>query len=183
MSHSLTKIVVLLHWISGVTDPNGQTGVEPLDRQALVIIVKHFLHYTIMAKTDYSVIDQMFAAVLSQNENEATIKALRPQVEEAVKALIAERGLPKTFTGTIEYHGFQIVVSRPRSYTWEQNTNPAVTSDPNHAIYLQQLDLQRCINDQLKDMRADVKRTAEKLAAAHPDSDSIKRGFRLAFLG
>ena len=135
-----------------------------------------------MAKKDYSVIDQMYSAILSQNENEATIKALRPQVEEAVKALIAERGLPKTFTGTIEYHGFQIVVSRPRSYTWEQNTNPAVTSDPNHAIYLQQLDLQRRINDQLKDMRADVKRTAEKLAAAHPESESIKRGFRLAFL-
>ena len=135
-----------------------------------------------MAKRDYSVIDQMYSAILSQNENEATIKALRPQVEEAVKALIAERGLPKTFTGTIEYHGFQIVVSRPRSYTWEQNTNPAVTSDPNHAIYLQQLDLQRRINDQLKDMRADVKRTAEKLAAAHPESESIKRGFRLAFL-
>ena len=135
-----------------------------------------------MAKKDYSVIDQMYSAILSQNESEATIKALRPQVEEAVKALIAERGLPKTFTGTIEYHGFQIVVSRPRSYTWEQNTNPAVTSDPNHAIYLQQLDLQRRINDQLKDMRADVKRTAEKLAAAHPESESIKRGFRLAFL-
>ena len=135
-----------------------------------------------MAKKDYSIIDQMYSAILSQNENEATIKALRPQVEEAVKALIAERGLPRTFTGTIEYHGFQIVISRPRSYTWEQNTNPAVTSDPNHAIYLQQLDLQRRINDQLKDMRADVKRTAEKLAAAHPESESIKRGFRLAFL-
>ncbi|MBO4690820.1 MAG: hypothetical protein J5621_08090 [Paludibacteraceae bacterium] len=135
-----------------------------------------------MAKTNYSVIDQMYSAILSQNENEETIKALRPQVEEAVKALIAERGLPKTFTGTLEYHGFKIVVSRPRSYTWEQNTNPAVTSDPNHAIYLQQLDLQRRINDQLKDMRADVKRTAEKLAAAHPESESIKRGFRLAFM-
>ena len=133
-------------------------------------------------KNNYEVIDQMFAAMLSQNESEATIKALRPQVEQAVTALIAERGLPRNFTGTIEYHGFQIVVSRPRSYTWEQNTNPAVTSDPNHAIYLQQLDLQRRINDQLKDMRADVKRTAEKLAAAHPESESIKRGFRLAFL-
>jgi hypothetical protein len=32
-------------------------------------------------------------------------------------------------------------------------------------------------------MRADVKRTAEKLAKAHPDSDSIKRSFRLAFNG
>ena len=135
-----------------------------------------------MAKTNFDVIDQFFSAQLSANEGKERMDALRPQVEEAVKALIAERGLPKTFTGTIEYHGFQIVVSRPRSYTWEQNTNPAVTSDPNHAIYLQQLDLQRRINDQLKDMRADVKRTAEKLAAAHPESESIKRGFRLAFL-
>ena len=35
-----TILAVLLHRISGVTDPNGQTGVEPLDRQALVIIFK-----------------------------------------------------------------------------------------------------------------------------------------------
>ena len=75
-----------------------------------------------METRNYDVIDQMFAAVLSQNESEATIKALRPQVEEAVKALIAERGLPRNWTGTIEYHGFKIVVRRPKSYTWEQNT-------------------------------------------------------------
>jgi len=130
----------------------------------------------------YEVIDQMFAAVLSANESEATIKALRPQVEEAVKALIEERGLPKNFTGIIPYNGFNIRVQRPKSYTWEKNTNPAITSDPNHSIYLQQLDLQRRINDQLKDMRADLKRTAEKLEKAHPDSESIKQGFTIAFL-
>ena len=135
-----------------------------------------------MNKINFEVIDQFFSAQLSMNENEETIKALRPQVEEAVKALIAERGLPKTFTGTLDYHGFKIVVSRPKSYTWEKNTQPDVTSDPNHGIYLKQLELQQCISDQLKDMRADVKRTAEKLAAAHPESESIKRGFRLAFL-
>ena len=33
----------------------------------------------------YEVIDRMFAAVLSANESEATIKALRPQVEKAVR--------------------------------------------------------------------------------------------------
>lgn len=81
----------------------------------------------------------------------------------------------------IEYHGIKIVVSRPKSYTWEKNTNPAVTSDPNHAIYVQQLALQEQIAAQLKDMRADLKRTAEKLAKAHPDSDSIKHSFRIAF--
>ena len=134
------------------------------------------------AQKNYEVIDQFFAAQVACNESEATLKALRPQVEAAVQALIAERGLPKTFTGTIEYHGFKIRVQRPKSYTWEKNTNPSVTSDPNHAIYLQQLDLQRRINDQLKDMRADVKRTAEKLAQAHPESESIKLGFTIAVM-
>ena len=133
-------------------------------------------------KINLEVIDQMFSAVMAQNESEETIKALRPQVEEAVQELMRQQGKPKGWTGTIEYHGFKIVVSRPKSYTWEQNTNPAITSDPNHAIYLQQLDLQKRINEQLKDMRADVKRTAEKLEKAHPDSESIKRGFRMAFL-
>ena len=133
-------------------------------------------------KINYEVIDQLFAAILSANENEATIKALRPQAEMAVKALIEERGLPRNYTGTIEYHGFKIRVQRPKSFTWEKNTNGEVTSDPNHAIYLQQLELQRQISEQLKDMRADVKRTAEKLEKAHPESESIKHGFTIAFL-
>jgi len=134
------------------------------------------------AQKNYEVIDQFFAAQVACNESEATLKALRPQVEAAVRELIKEQGLPSNFTGTIEYHGFKIVVSRPKTFTWEKNTNPAVTSDPNHAIYLQQLELQEQINAQLKDMRADVKRTAEKLEKAHPESESIKRGFRLAFM-
>ena len=120
--------------------------------------------------------------MLSMNENEETIKALRPQVELAVKELLRQLGKPKRWTGTITYHGIPIVISRPRSYTWEQNTNPSVTSDPNHAIYVRQLELQRAMSEQLKDMRTDVKRTAEKLALAHPDSESIKFGFRMAFL-
>ena len=135
-----------------------------------------------MAKINLEVIDQMFSAVLSANESEETIKALRPQAEEAVQELIRQRGLPKNYTGTLEYHGFKIVVRRPKSYTWEQNTSPSVTSDPNHAIYLQQLDLQERINAQLKDMRADVKRTAEKLEKAHPDSDSIKQTLVIALM-
>ena len=132
--------------------------------------------------TDFSVIDQMFSAVLSQNESKATVDALRPKVEKAVRELIRQRGLPKDFTGTIEYNGINIRVQRPRSYTWEHNYNPDVTGDPNHAIYLQQLELQKRMCEQLKDMRADVKRTAEKLADAHPASESIKRGFTIAFV-
>ena len=124
----------------------------------------------------------MFAAQVSANENEATIKALRPQVEEAVKELIRMQGLPSNWTGILEYKGYKIRVQRPKSYTWEKNTNEEVTSDPNHNIYLQQLELQRRINDQLKDMRADVKRTATKLENAHPESESIKHGFTVAIL-
>ena len=85
-------------------------------------------------KINLSVIDQFFAAQLSMNESEETIKALRPQVEAAVQALIAERGLPKNYTGTIEYHGFKIVVSRPKSYPWEQNNQ---IDDPNLTFYKQ----------------------------------------------
>ena len=124
----------------------------------------------------------MFSAMLSQNESKATVDALRPKVEKAVRELIRQRGLPKDFTGTIEYNGINIRVQRPRSYTWEHNYNPDVTGDPNHAIYLQQLELQKRMSEQLKDMRADVKRTAEKLADAHPASESIKRGFTIAFV-
>ena len=133
------------------------------------------------AQKNYEVIDQFFAAQVACNESEATLKALRPQVEDAVRELIKEQGLPSNFTGTIEYHGIKIIVSRPKSFTWEKNTNPAITSDPNHAIYMQQLALQEQMAAQLKDMRADLKRTAEKLEKAHPESESIKHAFRLAF--
>ena len=133
--------------------------------------------------TNFEVINQMYAATIAANENKAIIDALRPEVEKAVQALIAERGLPRTFTGTIEYHGIKIIVSRPKSFTWEKNTNPAITSDPNHAIYMQQLALQEQMAAELKDMRADLKRTAEKLEKAHPESESIKHAFRIAFVG
>lgn len=133
-------------------------------------------------KIDFTVIDQMFAAQVSANENQATIKALRPRVEEAVKELIRQQGKPAGWTGILEYKQYRIRVQRPKFYTWEKNTNEEVTSDPNHSIYLQQLELQKRINDQLKDMRADVKRTATKLENAHPDSESIKHGFTIAFL-
>ncbi|MBO4361972.1 MAG: hypothetical protein J5823_04215, partial [Paludibacteraceae bacterium] len=74
-----------------------------------------------MAKINFEVIDQMFSAVLSQNESKATIDALRPQVEEAVRELIRQRGLPKDFTGILPYNGYNIRVQRPTSYTWQDN--------------------------------------------------------------
>ena len=132
-----------------------------------------------MSKIDLSVIDQMFAAQVNVNENEATIKALRPQVEEAVQALIAERGLPKNFTGVIEYHGFKIRVQRPKSYTWEKNNQIQ-----GHEIdfYKQLHNYFEQLQDSIKETRADLKRTAEKLEKAHPESESIKYGFTVALM-
>lgn len=130
-------------------------------------------------KTNFEVIDQFFAAQVSANESEETLKALRPKVEEAVKALIKEQGLPSNYTGTIEYHGFKIVVRRPKSYTWEQNNQ---IDDPNLSFYKQLHGYYTKLQNDVKEARADLKRTAEKLAQAHPDSESIKFGFTIAVM-
>ena len=133
-----------------------------------------------MSKINLDVIDQMFSAQLSANESEETIKALRPQVEQAVQELIRQRGLPKNYTGTIEYHGFKIIVRRPKSYTWEQNNQ--IQNDPNLAFYKQLHGYYEQLQQNTKETRADMKRVGEKLEKAHPDSESIKYGFTVALM-
>ena len=130
-------------------------------------------------KTNFEVIDQFFAAQVACNESEETLKALRPQVEEAVKELIRQQGKPANFTGTLEYHGFKIVVRRPTSYTWEQNTQ---IQDSNLNFYKQLHGYYEQLQENVKEARADLKRAAEKLAKAHPDSESIKHGFTIAIM-
>ena len=132
-----------------------------------------------MAKINLEVIDQMFSAQLSANESEATIKALRPQVEEAVRELMRLQGKPKGWTGTLEYHGFKIVVRRPKSYTWEQNTQ---IQDPTLDYYKQLHGYYEQLQENVKEARADLKRTGERLEKAHPDSESIKYGFTIALM-
>lgn len=132
-----------------------------------------------MSKIDLSVIDQMYSAMLSMNESEETIKALRPQVEIAVQELIRQQGKPANFTGILEYHGFHIRVQRPTSYTWEQNNN---IQDPSLNYYKQLHSYYDKLQADVKEARADLKRTAEKLAKAHPNSESIKHGFTIALL-
>ena len=132
-----------------------------------------------MSKIDLTVIDRMFSAVTTANKSEETIKSLRPQAEEAVKELMRQEGKPKGWTGTIEYHGFKIVVKRPVSYTWEQNNQ---IDDPNLAFYKNLHGYYQKLQADSKEARADLKRTAEKLAKEHPDSESIKHGFTLTFL-
>ena len=130
-------------------------------------------------KINLEVIDQMYAAVLSQNESKERIDALRPQVEEAVQELIRQRGLPKNYTGFLEYHGFKIRVQRPKSYTWELNNN---IQDPTLDYYKQLHGYYEQLQENVKEARADLKRAGEKLEKAHPDSESIKYGFTIAIM-
>ena len=120
----------------------------------------------------------MFSAMLSQNESKERIDALRPKVEQAVKELIRQRGLPKDFTGTIEHNGIKIVVRRPTSYTWEQNTQiKDVNIDVYKALHAKcaQLDCE------LKARRTEMKGIGKALELQYPDSESVKHGFTVAF--
>ena len=133
-----------------------------------------------MAKQiNLEVIDQMFAAQLSANESNELITSLRPQVEEAVEELIRQRGLPRKFTGVIEYHGFKIRVQRPKSYTWELNNN---IKDETLDYYKKQHAMYEQLQQDVKEIRADMKRTGQKLEKAYPDSESIKYGLTIALM-
>ena len=121
----------------------------------------------------------MFSAQLSMNQSKEQIEKLLPDVKKAVQELIRQDGKPANYTGTIEYHGIRIRVQRPISYTWEQNTQ---LQDENLDYYKRQHAMYEQLQDDLKDLRRDMKRTAEKLAQAHPNSESIKHGFTIAFV-
>ena len=132
-----------------------------------------------MKTTDFSVIDQMYSAVLSQNESKERVDALRPQVEEAVKELIRQRGLPKDFTGTIEHNGIKIIVRRPTSYTWEQNTQIRdVNIDMYKALHAKCAQLDR----EIKARRAEMRGVGKSLELQYADSESIKHGFTVAIM-
>ncbi len=128
--------------------------------------------------TNFEVINRMYAATIAANENKAIIDALRPEAEKAVQDLLKQQGKPASFSGTIEYNGIKIVVRRPTSYTWEKNNS---VQDDNIAYYKQLHACYEQLQTDVKELRADLKRTAEKLAKAHPNSDSIKHGFTIAF--
>ncbi|MEE0951452.1 MAG: hypothetical protein U0L62_04505 [Paludibacteraceae bacterium] len=128
--------------------------------------------------SNFEVINQMYAATIAANENKAIIDALRPEAEKAIQELLKQQGKPASFTGTIEYNGIKIIVRRPTSYTWEKNNS---VQDDNIAYYKKLHACYEQLQTDVKELRADLKRTAEKLAKAHPNSDSIKHGFVIAF--
>ena len=121
----------------------------------------------------------MFAAQLTANESEELIASLRPKAEEAVRELLKELGKPSNFTGVIEYHGFKIRIQRPKTFTWELNTQ---IKDANLDFYKQLHSYYEQLQDNVKEARADLKRAAAKLEKAYPNSESIKYGFNIALL-
>ena len=122
----------------------------------------------------------MFSAQLSMNQSKEQLDALRPKVEAAVRELLRREGKPANFTDVIEYNGMKIRIQRPTSYTWELNTQ--LQGEPNLEYYKRQHTMYEQLQNDIKDLRRDMKRTAEKLAAAHPNSESIKHGFTIAFM-
>ena len=132
-----------------------------------------------MTQIDFSVIDQMFSAQLSMNRSKEELDKLRPQVKAAIRELLRQDGKPADFTGVITYHGIKIRIQRPTSYTWELNNQ---LKDENLDYYKRQHEMYEQLQDDLKDLRRDMKRTAEKLAKAHPNSESIKHDMTIAFM-
>ncbi len=129
---------------------------------------------------DLTVIDQMFAAQLTANESEELIASLRPKAEKAVRELLKELGKPSNFTGVIEYHGFKIRVQRPKTFTWELNTQ--IKDDPQLAYYKAMSKQYDELNTELKAKRKEMKGVAETLAIKYPNSESIKAGFTIAMM-
>ena len=63
-------------------------------------------------KIDLTVIDQQRATTMAVNELKKDMDSRRSDVERAIAKLLREKGLPKNFTGEIEYNGYTIRVQR-----------------------------------------------------------------------
>ena len=63
-------------------------------------------------KIDLSVLDQQRATTMAANELKKDLDARRTDVDRAIAKLLRDRGLPKNFTGELEYNGYIIRVQR-----------------------------------------------------------------------
>ena len=65
-----------------------------------------------MAKINLEVIDQQRATTMAANELKKDMDLRRPKVERAISKLLRDKGLPKNYTGELEYNGYTIRVQR-----------------------------------------------------------------------
>ena len=65
---------------------------------------------------------------------------------------------------------------------WKPPCKPSSPNADDIDFYKQLHGYYEQLQENVKEARADLKRTAEKLAKAHPDSESIKHGFTIAIM-
>ena len=65
-----------------------------------------------MAKINLEVLDQQHATTMAANELKKDLDSRRTEVERAIGKLLRDRGLPKNYSGELEYNGYTIRVQR-----------------------------------------------------------------------
>ena len=68
-----------------------------------------------MAKIDLSVLDQQHATTMAANELKKEMDSRRTKVERAIGKVLRDQGLPKNFTGELEYNGYTIRIQQRRT--------------------------------------------------------------------
>ena len=63
-------------------------------------------------KIDLTVLDQQHATTMAANELKKELDSHRAEVERAIAKLLRERGLPKNYTGELEFNGYTIRIQR-----------------------------------------------------------------------
>ena len=63
-------------------------------------------------KIDLAVLDQQHATTMAANELKKQLDSRRVDVYRAIAKLLRDRGLPKNFSGELEYNGYTIRIQR-----------------------------------------------------------------------
>ena len=63
-------------------------------------------------KIDLTVLDQQRATTMAANELKKELDSHRADVERAIAKLLRDRGLPKNYTGELEFNGYTIRIQR-----------------------------------------------------------------------
>ena len=66
-------------------------------------------------KIDLKVLDQQHATTMAVNTLKKEFESRRSKMERAVAKLLRERGLPKNFSGELEYNGYIIRIQQRRT--------------------------------------------------------------------
>ena len=68
-----------------------------------------------MAKINLEVLDQQHATTMAANELKKDLDSRRAEVERAIGKVLRDQGLPKNFTGELEYNGYTIRIQQRRT--------------------------------------------------------------------